>query len=495
MLPKIVVGCLRDGASWFGVGSSYQPSLWRILRMLGDEGRQHYFRLGVLTLEHRTSFRGLIYPAGATIFARFCLIALLGLISVSAKAATFTEMAAGDNQVFIVVRGEFADGDADKFNMTVQKYAKGGVLFESAGGNLVTGVRIGEIIRLKGFSTGVASGAVCASSCALAWLGGSERFLPSSARLGFHAAYRIEGANAQETGMGNALIGAYLTRIGLPLEAVLYITQASPSEMTWLTPEAAKKVGITMTVAELPQPDAKPTEPLKPAIVPKEISIIAPLGAPTAVLPSFDCAHAAGDDEKVICSDPLLARADNLIGNLYKTQVHSTPWLRKFLRIHNVYRSSCHSDPLCIISIQSQIVQTIQSSTPKWMEDYKTNLVQSGRGNVWQPVLPTVIGHCVTTSFLDISDRFGEPLTPELSADGFDSGSSASFRNGGWVVSYSKEPVLLASRIGDKTTMCLVSIPKGCPPGDDRGRTYRITNLRTGLSGILADAQHMCGGA
>jgi hypothetical protein len=169
-------------------------------------------------------------------FGKICLIALSSLISAGVNAATITEIPSGDGQVLIVVRGEFTNSDADDFNAKVQRYSKGAVLFESAGGNLVTGVRMGEIIRLKGFSTGVSAGTECASSCALAWLGGNERFLPATAHLGFHAAYRMEGANARETGLGNALIGAYLTRIGLPLEAVLYITQASPDDMTLAHP-------------------------------------------------------------------------------------------------------------------------------------------------------------------------------------------------------------------------------------------------------------------
>ena len=43
--------------------------------------------------------------------------------------------------------------------------------------------------------------------------------------------------------------------------------------------------------------------------------------------------------------------------------------------------------------------------------------------------------------------------------------------------------------------MCLTSIPKHCPPGDDRGRKYTATNLRTRGSWSMADSQHMCGGA
>jgi hypothetical protein len=51
------------------------------------------------------------------------------------------------------------------------------------------------------------------------------------------------------------------------------------------------------------------------------------------------------------------------------------------------------------------------------------------------------------------------------------------------------------SRPGDKAKVCLVSIPKNCPPNDDRGKVYRATNLRTGESWEAPDSQHSCGGA
>jgi hypothetical protein len=65
------------------------------------------------------------------------------------------------------------------------------------------------------------------------------------ARIGFHAAYNMEG---QETGVGNALIGAYLNKIGLPYTAVIYITQASPDSITWLSVVEAEKRGIEVEV-------------------------------------------------------------------------------------------------------------------------------------------------------------------------------------------------------------------------------------------------------
>jgi hypothetical protein len=70
------------------------------------------------------------------------------------------------------------------------------------------------------------------------------------ARIGFHAAYNA--SSGQETGVGNALVGAYLTRIGLPYSAVIYITQAAPDSMTWLNLSEAQQQGIEVTLLETP---------------------------------------------------------------------------------------------------------------------------------------------------------------------------------------------------------------------------------------------------
>jgi hypothetical protein len=94
----------------------------------------------------------------------------------------------------------------------------------------------------------------CALACALAWLGGTRRFMGRGAQIGFHSAYNAE--SGRETGVGNAIVGAYLNRIGLPYSAVIYITQATPDSMTWLTISDAKQIGIDVTLL---QPSASPT--------------------------------------------------------------------------------------------------------------------------------------------------------------------------------------------------------------------------------------------
>jgi hypothetical protein len=75
------------------------------------------------------------------------------------------------------------------------------------------------------------------------------------------------------------------------------------------------------------------------------------------------------------------------------------------------------------------------------------------------------------------------------------SGSAVNFTNGGYQVSYDMIPAVEHSRRGDRVRICLVSIPHPCPPHDFRGRIYRTTNLRTGKSWTLPDAEHSCGGA
>jgi hypothetical protein len=99
--------------------------------------------------------------------------------------------------------------------------------------------------------------------------------------------------------------------------------------------------------------------------------------------------------------------------------------------------------------------------------------------------LPTEVGACSETTIADIGYRLGDP----------DTGSAISYANGGGQVSYDTIPEIHRSRIGDAVKLCLVSLPEDCPPGDDRGKVYSATNLRTGETWEAPDSQHSCGGA
>jgi len=423
--------------------------------------------------------------------------------SVSAYGAEISVLSLSPEQALVMVRGDLIASDADTFRTKTTSLTQAIVALSSDGGNLLSGIDIGTQIRMRNFKTWVPDDEKCASACAIAWLGGTTRLMSPTARVGFHAAYRIENGKALETGAGNALLGAYLARIGLPDRAVFYITQSAPHEMTWLSFADARAQGILVEsfslqgANEKPVPSSPPTEASR-EIEQQKLPHIAPQPQTSTGIssePSFSCEKAKRPDELTICSDSKLGQADRLIARLYAT-ANDKATARGYLRTQNIFRTDCGSDPVCILSVQISTAQILSSygatgfGIPQWMTDYRDALLKQGRGRLWAPSLPKRLGACQQTQIIAIADRFGGEIhsNPE-------SGSSVTFRNGGWIVSYSKEPQVLRSRIGDPVEMCLASIPKNCPPGDDRGKTYTITNYRTGDVWTLPDAQHMCGGA
>jgi hypothetical protein len=150
------------------------------------------------------------------------------------------------------------------FRQRVVSQPKAIIAFQSDGGSVIAGIEIGKIIRLRNFATLVPDNSRCASACALAWLGGAVRFMGPEAQIGFHAAYVVRSGQASETGSGNALVGAYLANIGLPDSAVVYVTQASPTAMTWLNMAEAQQKGIDVALFTPPSNDNPPRPNLQP---------------------------------------------------------------------------------------------------------------------------------------------------------------------------------------------------------------------------------------
>ena len=106
--------------------------------------------------------------------------------------------------------------------------------------------------------------------------------------------------------------------------------------------------------------------------------------------------------------------------------------------------------------------------------------------------MPKRVGQCVTTTVRKVETRLtdGAANRPVLG-----SGSAIEFEDGGYQVSYDQERAVDRSRPGDPVQLCLVAVPENCPPGDERGRMYRATNLRTHGAWTLPDSEHSCGGA
>lgn len=108
--------------------------------------------------------------------------------------------------------------------------------------------------------------------------------------------------------------------------------------------------------------------------------------------------------------------------------------------------------------------------------------------------MPNRVGSCVVTTIARIGTRFSERLV-KPKGDGIDEGTSVGLRNGVYGVAYVYVAAVARSRVGDRVMTCLVALPTGCPKGDERGKMYTRTNLRTLESWTLPDSQHLCGGA
>ncbi len=210
-----------------------------------------------------------------------------------------------------------------------------------------------------------------------------------------------------------------------------------------------------------------------------------------AACPSFDCSKARAPDELAICGDAELSQLDRLAALAYDEarQASGRASARATARDGLASRSGCGSGKACIMSVQVATIIKFQQlgatvSLPEWALTATGDGADSGGDSdqAGDGALPTEIGQCVNTAIAEITSRFEADINANP-----DDGSAVNFDNGGHQVSYEKEPPLINSRVGDPVLMCLVEIPQDCPPGDDRGRIYTTTNLRTQESWTLPD--------
>lgn len=166
----------------------------------------------------------------------------------------------GTETPMILVSGDIVRGDESKFRRISLEHENAVVLLDSMGGTLGPALSIGEAIRLREYVTVVPNGSVCASACALVWLAGERRALSPAGKVGFHASYYEENGQRIETGVGNAVIGHYLSRLNLPEKAVVFATSSSPHQITWLNESNRESSGIYFDVF----PDVETSKTLRP---------------------------------------------------------------------------------------------------------------------------------------------------------------------------------------------------------------------------------------
>lgn len=92
------------------------------------------------------------------------------------------------------------------------------VYLSSRGGVQADGYRLGRLFRSHRLQTQVGDGALCASSCALAFLGGSHRIMLGNAELLFHAPYTVSQlsnrADCSDRGQVDELRDYFVSMLG-----------------------------------------------------------------------------------------------------------------------------------------------------------------------------------------------------------------------------------------------------------------------------------------
>ncbi|MBJ6985589.1 hypothetical protein [Luteimonas sp. MC1750] len=180
-------------------------------------------------------------------------------------------------QFEIFASGEIDPGATERF----QKFAATNsitdaiVLFDSPGGSLSEGMRLGRAIRSMRFNTGVGTygpngrrryQGVCASSCAYAFAGGEYRFYyGNDERIGIHQFYSSgdNQADMGDTQLVSSILIDYLQSMGVNPQAFVVASSARGDSMFWLTEDQATALGLANngadpTVAEIKMAGSSP---------------------------------------------------------------------------------------------------------------------------------------------------------------------------------------------------------------------------------------------
>lgn len=188
-------------------------------------------------------------------------LAVALLVPPAAQAAEITVQKDKTGRPMVVLNGRIETGDFNKFVKITAKLPAGTIVgLNSEGGVIVDAINIGHTVRNKRFLT--VAGSACISACTFIWLAGVERGAFDDSSIGFHSVYTLkENGEAQVDGAGNAVVGAYLTKLGFGYSAIIYFTQTAPESAEWLSSAKAKELGIKVTQLKGTKKQAAAPEP------------------------------------------------------------------------------------------------------------------------------------------------------------------------------------------------------------------------------------------
>lgn len=178
------------------------------------------------------------------------IMSALGSLGASASAAEIQLWKSNSGTNHIYISGRITPQDEKVFSEVAIASKADTVILDSPGGSVNSALEIGRLIRSRGMKTVITRNNYCVSACALVWVAGARRILAPGARVGFHASFTTKNSTQSESGVGNALIGRYLTLLDLPERAVVFATTAGPDNLNWLNADNKGSAGIHLETVE-----------------------------------------------------------------------------------------------------------------------------------------------------------------------------------------------------------------------------------------------------
>jgi hypothetical protein len=152
-----------------------------------------------------------------------------------------------DNRVEISISGNIAPGDADLLKARIKEANDAGkrvtsLRLNSAGGNLLEGVRLADAVRFARMSTNVGPSATCASACFLIFAAGETKYANISARIGVHvASEKGVVSRAATTSMADIA-----KELDVPWSIIRRMINTPPGEVEWLSLVDLRLMGTTV---------------------------------------------------------------------------------------------------------------------------------------------------------------------------------------------------------------------------------------------------------
>jgi hypothetical protein len=162
----------------------------------------------------------------------------------TASAASMTVTKTPNGGAIVYLSGDIVNGDKDQFAKLTLPASHIVIALNGHGGHAYEGIAIGEAVYAHGYSTwvgGFTGKQECESACAYIWLAGKVRYVAPGAFIGFHG---VSNTLGEAGSASNASVGAYMSRLGLNDQAIIWATEKVGEHINWLTPAKARDLDI-----------------------------------------------------------------------------------------------------------------------------------------------------------------------------------------------------------------------------------------------------------